>query len=201
MKIKTLWIVLAAVAVLIVPLLIFGGYAAVKYNTIVADSNEVENAWGKVQTAYQRRADLVPNLVSTVKGAAAHEANTLQAVTDARAKVGTVNITADQLTEENLKKFQQAQNELSGALKSLLAVSEAYPNIKGTENFRDLQTQLEGTENRISTARVDYTNAVNKYNNSVMKFPGNIIAGMFGFEKKPHFQADEAAQTAPKVEF
>lgn len=156
---------------------------------------------GKVQTAYQRRADLVPNLVSTVKGAAAHEANTLQAVTDARAKVGTVNITADQLTEENLKKFQQAQNELSGALKSLLAVSEAYPNIKGTENFRDLQTQLEGTENRISTARVDYTNAVNKYNNSVMKFPGNIIAGMFGFEKKPQFQADEAAQTAPKVEF
>ena len=110
-------------------------------------------------------------------------------------------ITADQLTEENLKKFQQAQNELSGALKSLLAVSEAYPNIKGTENFRDLQTQLEGTENRISTARVDYTNAVNKYNNSVMKFPGNIIAGMFGFEKKPQFQADEAAQTAPKVEF
>lgn len=199
MKIKTLWIVLAAVVVL---LLIFGGCTVGKYNTLVADSNEVENAWGKVQTAYQRRADLVPNLVSTVKGAAAHEANTLQAVTDARAKVGTVNITADQLTEENLKKFQQAQNELSGALKSLLAVSEAYPNIKGTENFRDLQTQLEGTENRISTARVDYTNAVNKYNNSVMKFPGNIIAGMFGFEKKkPQFQADEAAQTAPKVEF
>ena len=198
MKIKTLWIVLAAVVVL---LLIFGGCTVGKYNTLVADSNEVENAWGKVQTAYQRRADLVPNLVSTVKGAAAHEANTLQAVTDARAKVGTVNITADQLTEENLKKFQQAQNELSGALKSLLAVSEAYPNIKGTENFRDLQTQLEGTENRISTARVDYTNAVNKYNNSVMKFPVNIIAGMFGFEKKPQFQADEAAQTAPKVEF
>ena len=198
MKIKTLWIVLAAVVVL---LLIFGGCTVGKYNTIVADSNGVENAWGKVQTAYQRRADLVPNLVSTVKGAAAHEANTLQAVTDARAKVGTVNITADQLTEENLKKFQQAQNELSGALKSLLAVSEAYPTIKGTENFRAPQTQLAGTENRISTARVDYTNAVNKYNNSVMKFPGNIIAGMFGFDKKPQVQADEAAQTAPKVEF
>ena len=197
MKIKTLWIVLAAVVVL---LLIFGGCTVGKYNTIVADSNGVENAWGKVQTAYQRRADLVPNLVSTVKGAAAHEANTLQAVTDARAKVGTVNITADQLTEENLKKFQQAQNELSGALKSLLAVSEAYPNIKGTENFRDLQTQLEGTENRISTARVDYTNAVNKYNNSVMKFPGNIIAGMFGFEKKAYFEAEEGSEKAPKVE-
>ena len=198
MKIKTLWIVLAAVVVL---LLIFGGCTVGKYNTLVAASNEVENAWGKVQTAYQRRADLVPNLVSTVKGAAAHEANTLQAVTDARAKVGTVNITADQLTEENLKKFQQAQNELSGALKSLLAVSEAYPNIKGTENFRDLQTQLEGTENRISTARVDYTNAVNKYNNSVMKFPGNIIAGMFGFEKKAYFEAEEGSEKAPKVEF
>ncbi len=193
--------VLITIVSVVVVLLIFGGCTISKYNTIVTDSNEVENAWGKVQTAYQRRADLVPNLVSTVKGAAAHEANTLQAVTDARAKVGSVNITADQLTEENLKKFQQAQNELSGALKSLLAVSEAYPNIKGTENFRDLQVQLEGTENRISTARTDYTNAVNQYNNAVMRFPGNIIAGMFGFSKKPQFQADEAAQTAPKVEF
>lgn len=193
--------VLITIVSVVVVLLIFGGCSISKYNTIVTDSNEVENAWGKVQTAYQRRADLVPNLVSTVKGAAAHEANTLQAVTDARAKVGSVNITADQLTEESLKKFQQAQNELSGALKSLLAVSEAYPNIKGTENFRDLQVQLEGTENRISTARTDYTNAVNQYNNAVMRFPGNIIAGMFGFSKKPQFQADEAAQAAPKVEF
>ena len=175
--------------------------SSLKWRTGGYDKAELSNLYTFSGMVAQRRADLVPNLVSTVKGAAAHEANTLQAVTDARAKVGTVNITADQLTEENLKKFQQAQNELSGALKSLLAVSEAYPNIKGTENFRDLQTQLEGTENRISTARVDYTNAVNKYNNSVMKFPGNIIAGMFGFEKKPQFQADEAAQTAPKVEF
>ncbi len=193
--------VLITIVSVVVVLLIFGGCSISKYNTIVTDSNEVENAWGKVQTAYQRRADLVPNLVSTVKGAAAHEANTLQAVTDARAKVGSVSISADQLTEENLKKFQKAQNELSGALKSLLAVSEAYPNIKGTENFRDLQVQLEGTENRISTARTDYTNAVNQYNNAVMRFPGNIIASMFGFSKKPQFQADEAAQTAPKVEF
>ena len=191
-------ITLLVIGVLI---LIMVGGTLTTYNGLIAKDEAVATAWGNIQSQYQRRADLVPNLVSTVKGAAAHEANTLQAVTDARAKVGTVNITADQLTEENLKKFQQAQNELSGALKSLLAVSEAYPNIKGTENFRDLQTQLEGTENRISTARVDYTNAVNKYNNSVMKFPGNIIAGMFGFEKKPQFQADEAAQTAPKVEF
>ena len=198
MKIKTLWIVLAAVVVL---LLIFGGCTVGKYNTLVADSNEVENAWGKVQTAYQRRADLVPNLVSTVKGAAAHEANTLQAVTDARAKVGTVNITADQLTEENLKKFQQAQNELSGALKSLLAVSEAYPNIKGTENFRDLQTQLEGTENRIRKSRSDYNEAVKKYNTSVRSFPANIVASMFGFERKAPFEAEQGSEKAPSVSF
>ena len=199
MKIKTLWIVLAAVVVL---LLIFGGCTVGKYNTLVADSNEVENAWGKVQTAYQRRADLVPNLVSTVKGAAAHEANTLQAVTDARAKVGTVNITADQLTEENLKKFQQAQNELSGALEVVARCFGGVSKHQGHGKLpRRFRRSLKRTENRISTARVDYTNAVNKYNNSVMKFPGNIIAGMFGFEKKPQFQADEAAQTAPKVEF
>ena len=195
---KKSWTVIGAVVVI---LLIFGGCTIGKYNGIVGNSNDVENAWGKVQTAYQRRADLVPNLVSTVKGAAAHEANTLQAVTDARTKVGSINISADSLTEENLKKFQQAQNELSSALKSLIAVSEAYPNINGTENFRDLQAQLEGTENRISTARTDYTNAVNTYNNSVMKFPGNIVAMIFGFDKKPQFQADESAQTAPKVEF
>lgn len=160
MKIKTLWIVLAAVVVL---LLIFGGCTVGKYNTLVADSNGVENAWGKVQTAYQRRADLVPNLVSTVKGAAAHEANTLQAVTDARAKVGTVNITADQLTEENLKKFQQAQNELSGALKSLLAVSEAYPNIsrarKTSATFRrSLKAPKTASQRRVWTTQTLSTN-------------------------------------------
>lgn len=192
---------LIAIIAVVVLVLAMGGCGVSKYNSIVESGNEVENAWGKVQTAYQRRADLVPNLVSTVKGAAAHEANTLQAVTDARAKVGQITLTADQLTEENLKRFQQAQNELSGALRSLIAVSEAYPNIKGTDNFRDLQVQLEGTENRISTARTDYTNAVKAYNDNVMKFPGNLIAGMFGFDKKPQFQADEAAQTAPKVEF
>lgn len=195
MKKTTLWIVLGSVVAL---LLLMGGC---KYNSLVGKSNEVESAWAKVQTDYQRRTDLVPNLVNTVKGAAAHEANTLQAVTDARAKVGSINLSADDLTEENLKKFQSAQNELSNAMKSLIAVGESYPNIKGTENFRDLQVQLEGTENRISTSRKDYTAAVKSYNDAVMKFPSNIVAGMFGFGKKPQFQADESAQTAPKVEF
>lgn len=187
--------------VIVVVLFLFGMGACRNYNSLVEKSNEVENAWAAVQTQYQRRADLIPNLVNTVKGAAAHEQKTLQAVTDARAKAGSINLSVENLTEENLQKFQQAQNELSSALKSLLAVSESYPNITATQNFKDLQAQLEGTENRIGTARTDYTKAVKEYNNSVMKFPSNIFAAMFGFEKKPQFAADEAAQTAPTVEF
>ena len=172
-----------------------------KYNTMVELNQNVEQTWGNVQNYYQRRADLVPNLVSTVKGAAAHEANTLQAVTDARAKVGSINITADNLTEETLKQYQAAQNELTQAMKSVMMVAESYPNITGTQNFRDLQVQLEGAENRIATARMDYTKAVSEYNTAVQSFPGNIVASLFGFEKKPQFAADASAQTAPKVEF
>ena len=172
-----------------------------KYNTMVELNQNVEQTWGNVQNYYQRRADLVPNLVSTVKGAAAHEANTLQAVTDARAKVGSINITADNLTEETLKQYQEAQNELTQAMKSVMMVAESYPNIIGTQNFRDLQVQLEGAENRIATARMDYTKAVSEYNTAVQSFPGNIVASLFGFEKKPQFAADASAQTAPKVEF
>lgn len=190
-------VLLSVLGVLLLILL----YGFSTYNSLVGKQQNVEAAWGKVQVTYQRRADLVPNLVSTVKGAAAHEKSTLQALTDARAKVGSLNISADDLTEENLKKFQAAQNELSKAMKSLIAVGEAYPNIKGTENFRDLQVQLESTENRVSTARMDYTAAVKDYNNVVMKFPSNIVAGICGYEKKPQFEADEAAQTAPKVDF
>ena len=193
-KNKTVWIIIAVVAVL------FFWMQGV-YNNMVTRGEEVSAAWSQVENQYQRRMDLIPNLVNTVKGAAAHEQNTLKAVTDARAKVGSLNISADQLNEETLKQFQEAQDELSGALKSLIAVGESYPNIKATENFLGLQTQLEGTENRIATARMDYTNAVKDYNNSVMKFPSNIIAGWFGFEKKPQFQASEAAQSAPEVEF
>lgn len=196
MKKSTIIIIVVAAVVLLL-----GMGACNSYNSLVGKSNEVENAWAAVQTQYQRRADLIPNLVNTVKGAATHEQKTLQAVTDARAKAGSINLSVENLTEENLQKFQQAQNELSSALKSLLAVSESYPNITATQNFKDLQAQLEGTENRIGTARTDYTKAVKEYNNSVMKFPSNIFAAMFGFEKKPQFAADEAAQTAPTVEF
>ena len=198
MKKSILWIVLGSLLLIV---LIFGGCSVSKYNTMVELNQNVEQTWGNVQNYYQRRADLVPNLVSTVKGAAAHEANTLQAVTDARAKVGSINITADNLTEETLKQYQEAQNELTQAMKSVMMVAESYPNITGTQNFRDLQVQLEGAENRIATARMDYTKAVSEYNTAVQSFPGNIVASLFGFEKKPQFAADASAQTAPKVEF
>lgn len=198
MKKSILWIVFGGLLLIV---LIFGGCSVSKYNTMVELNQNVEQTWGNVQNYYQRRADLVPNLVSTVKGAAAHEANTLQAVTDARAKVGSINITADNLTEETLKQYQEAQNELTQAMKSVMMVAESYPNITGTQNFRDLQVQLEGAENRIATARMDYTKAVSEYNTAVQSFPGNIVASLFGFEKKPQFAADASAQTAPKVEF
>ena len=198
MKKSILWIVLGGLLLIV---LIFGGCSVSKYNTMVELNQNVEQTWGNVQNYYQRRADLVPNLVSTVKGAAAHEANTLQAVTDARAKVGSINISADNLTEETLKQYQEAQNELTQAMKSVMMVAESYPNITGTQNFRDLQVQLEGAENRIATARMDYTKAVSEYNTAVQSFPGNIVASLFGFEKKPQFAADASAQTAPKVEF
>ena len=198
MKKSILWIVLGGLLLIV---LIFGGCSVSKYNTMVELNQNVEQTWGNVQNYYQRRADLVPNLVSTVKGAAAHEANTLQAVTDARAKVGSINITADNLTEETLKQYQEAQNELTQAMKSVMMVAESYPNITGTQNFRDLQVQLEGAEDRVATARMDYTKAVSEYNTAVQSFPGNIVASLFGFEKKPQFAADASAQTAPKVEF
>lgn len=195
MKKSILWIVLGGLLLIV---LIFGGCSVSKYNTMIELNQNVEQTWGNVQNYYQRRADLVPNLVSTVKGAAAHEANTLQAVTDARAKVGSINITADNLTEETLKQYQEAQNELTQAMKSVMMVAESYPNITGTQNFRDLQVQLEGAENRIATARMDYTKAVSEYNTAVQSFPGNIVASLFGFEKKPQFAADASAQTDRK---
>lgn len=171
------------------------------YNSLVEKQQTVDQQWAEVQNQYQRRADLIPNLVSTVKGYATHEQSTLTEVTEARANATAVNIQADQLNEETLARFQQAQNQLTGALKSLLAVSEAYPDLKANENFRDLQTQLEGTENRIATARMRYTEAVRDYNTAIKKFPTLIYAGWFGFEAKPQFSATDEAQTAPKVEF
>ena len=171
------------------------------YNSLVEQQQTVDQTWAEVENQYQRRADLIPNLVNTVKGYAPPESETLEKVTEARAKATSITINADDLNEENLAKFQKAQGELSQALKSLLAVSEAYPDLKANENFRDLQVQLEGTENRVTTARGRYTQAVAQYNTAIKKFPTVIYAGWFGFKPKPQFQAEAGASSAPKVEF
>ncbi|MCM1162718.1 MAG: LemA family protein [Muribaculaceae bacterium] len=183
-------------ALLLLPLV-----SSCNYNSLVEQKQGVEQQWAEVQNQYQRRSDLIPNLVATVKGYATHESETFEKVTQARAAATAVNINAEDLNEETLAKFQSAQNELSGALKSLLAVTEAYPDLKANENFRDLQVQLEGTENRIATARGRYTEAVAQYNTSIKKFPTVIYAGWFGFSAEPQFKADDAAQRAPEVKF
>ena len=171
------------------------------YNSLVEKQQGVDQAWAEVENQYQRRADLIPNLVNTVKGYSTHESETFEKVTLARAKATSITIDADNLNEENLAKFQAAQNELSQALKSLLAVTEAYPDLKANENFMNLQTQLEGTENRITTARMRYTESVRDYNTAIKKFPTTIYAGWFGFDAKPQFKAEEGAQKAPEVQF
>ena len=171
------------------------------YNSLVEKQQDVDQAWAQVENQYQRRADLIPNLVNTVKGYSTHESETLEKVTEARAKATSITINADDLNEETLAKFQQAQGELSQALKSLLSVTEAYPDLKANENFMNLQTQLEGTENRISTERMRYTEAVREYNTSIKKFPTMIYAGWFGFKEKPQFKAESGAEKAPEVKF
>ena len=189
------------VKILLVGLLMALGLSSCNYNSLVEKQQTVDQQWAEVENQYQRRADSIPNLVATVKGYAAHEEQTFERVTEARAKATSVNINAEDLNEETLAKFQAAQNELQSALKSLLAVSEAYPDLKANENFKDLQTQLEGTENRIATARGRYTESVKDYNTAIKKFPTTIYAGWFGFDAKPQFKAAEGAETAPKVEF
>lgn len=189
-------IILIAVAIVMT-----AGLSSCNYNSLVEKQQGVDQAWAEVETQYQRRADLIPNLVATVKGYATHEEETFQKVTEARAKATSITIDPTNLNEETLAKFQEAQNELSGALKSLLAVTEAYPDLKANENFRDLQVQLEGTENRVTTARSRYTETVADYNSSIKKFPTVIYAGWFGFDAKPQFKADAGASQAPKVEF
>lgn len=171
------------------------------YNSLVAKRTEVESSWANVETYYQRRADLIPNLVSTVKGYASHESSTLQGVVEARAKATQMNVTFDQLNDQTLAQYQKQQGEISTALGRLMAISENYPDLKASQNFRDLQTQLEGTENRIATARRTFNESVKVYNTYVQVFPRNLIAGMFGFSAKSFFAADAAAATAPKVDF
>ena len=182
-------------------LLILGVYGRSSYNGLVQKDTTVENAWANVQTQYQRRADLIPNLVRTVQGAANFEKSTLQAVIEARSKATSVNLNADQLTPENIQKFQAAQDQLSGSLSRLLAVAENYPQLKATQNFSELQAQLEGTENRITVARNDFNGVATSYNQSVRSFPNNIFAGVFGFQRRGLFEASQAAQSAPTVQF
>ena len=176
-------------------------FSSCNYNSLVEKQQDVDQAWAQVENQYQRRADLIPNLVSTVKGYATHESETFEKVTEARAKATSITIDADNLNEETLAKFQEAQGELSQALKSLLAVTEAYPDLKANENFMNLQTQLEGTENRIATERKRYTEAVRDYNTEIKKFPTTIYAGWFGFTAKPQFKAEAGAEKAPEVKF
>ncbi len=176
-------------------------YGCSSYNGLVDKDTNVDKYWSQVQTQYQRRADLIPNLVRTVQGVANFEKGTLVAVQEARSKATGINLTADQLTPENIQKFQAAQDQLSGSLSRLLAVAENYPQLKATQNFSELQAQLEGTENRIAVARNDFNTAATDYNKSVRSFPNNIFAGIFGFPRKGLFEASAAAQTAPTVDF
>ncbi|MBQ6084490.1 MAG: LemA family protein [Bacteroidales bacterium] len=188
--------IITIVVVALVFLLFFG-----MYNGLVKKQEAVESQWAQVENVYQRRADLIPNLVETVKGYAAHEEGTFTAVTEARNNATKITIDPSNITPEQLEQFQAAQDQLSGALSRLLAVKEAYPDLKANENFLALQSQLEGTENRITVERKKFNETAQEYNQSIRMFPRNIIANMFGFEKVAYFKAQAGAETAPKVQF
>jgi len=189
-----------AIAILVIVLILFVG-GCNSYNSLVKKNEAVETAWAKVQSAYQRRADLIPNLVNTVKGYADFEKSTLTEVINARAKATSININADKLNPETFKQFQEAQTGLTSALNKLLVTVERYPDLKANKNFLELQAQLEGTENRIKVARDKYNDAVRAYNIAVKKFPNNIFASIFGFKPKPYFEADKGSEKAPEVKF
>ena len=188
------------IAVIVVVLLL-GFVGCGKYNGLVSKDEVVKESWAKVESQYQRRADLIPNLVSTVKGAAEFEKGTLTAVIEARAKATQTTINAGDLTPENIAKFQGAQDQLSGALSRLLVTVEQYPQLKANQNFLDLQAQLEGTENRITVARNDFNTVVKDYNQEVRTFPNNLFAGVFGFAQKGYFTAAAGSDKAPSVQF
>ncbi|WP_072530034.1 LemA family protein [Bacteroides ilei] len=191
---KTWLIVIAVIAVIVI-------YGITAYNSLVSQEEKVGNAWSNVENQYQRRSDLIPNLVNTVKGYAAHEKETFQAVVEARSKATQTTISIDELTPEKMAAYQRAQGEVGSALNRLLAISENYPELKASENFQTLQAQLEGTENRISVERRNFNEAARTYNTAIRRFPKNIFAGMFGFEKRPYFEAEEGAEKAPEVKF
>jgi LemA protein len=195
---KTSRIVLIIVAVIAV-LFVFRGCKG--YNNLVTMREQVNREWANVENVYQRRADLIPNLVNTVKGYAAHEQETFIAVTEARAKSTSVTIDAANMTDADLKRFQAAQGEVSSALSRLLAVAENYPELKANQNFLELQSQLEGTENRIAVERRNFNETATKYNTEIKKFPMVIFAGMFGFKERPYFEAETGAEKAPEVKF
>ena len=190
----TLIIILAAV-------LILGGCGCSQYNGLVGQDETVKNAWNKVQSDYQRRADLIPNLVATVKGEATFERGTLTDVINARASATQMKVDPENLTPEKIKEFQAAQGNLSQALGRLMVVTEAYPNLRANDAFRGLQAQLEGTENRIKVARNDFNDAVQTYNTQVRKFPTNLFAGMMGFKQRAGFAAEAGSEKAPEVKF
>jgi len=181
--------------------LILGIWSCGGYNGLVKQDENVKKSWNNVQAQYQRRYDLVDNLVNTVKGAAKFEQETLTQVVQARAKASSINLTTDQLTPENIQKFDQAQSELSGSLGRLLVSVERYPELKATQNFLQLQNQLEGIENDVRGSRTNFNESVNTYNTKVRSFPTNIFAGMFGFGAREGFKADQGAEKAPKVQF
>lgn len=191
---KNTMIIGAVVAVLVL-------WAISAYNGMVKVEEDATTAWAKVQSAYQRRADLIPNLVEVVKGYASHEKETLEGVINARAKATQITVDPNNLTPEKLQEFQAAQGELSQALGRLMVVQEQYPELKANENFKDLQTQLEGTENRINEERNKFNDAAQTYNVKIRKFPNSLLAGIFGFDKMAKFEADAEAQKAPDVKF
>ena len=202
MKSRGVIITLAVLAVILVVGLGVAGWGVGVYNSIVSLDEGVSSAWSQVETQYQRRADLIPNLVSTVKGFAAQEKEVLVGVTEARARVSQMNVTKDVVNDpESFAKFQAAQDQFSSAISRLLVVAENYPNLKSNENFLSLQTQLEGTENRIAVARRNFNEVVQGYNTTIRRFPGSLIAGFTGFQEKQYFKSAAGSEQAPTVTF
>lgn len=192
---------LIIIGVIVLVVIIFYSFFKNTYNTMVQNGEQVDAQWAQVENVYQRRADLIPNLVNTVKGFAAQEKDVLTGVVEARAKATSVNLDASNLTEANMAAFQQAQEGLSGALSRLMVVVERYPELKSNQNFLELQAQLEGTENRISVERMKFNETTRTYNTHIKSFPQNMLAGMFGFVQKPYFEAVQGAEKAPEVNF
>lgn len=194
MKNKALYIFLAVAAILVI-------WCISSYNRMVTAEESVSSAWSQVENVYQRRADLIPNLVNTVKGYAQHESETLEGVVAARSKATQITVNPEDLSPEELAKFNEAQGELGAALGKLLAITESYPDLKANENFLELQAQLEGTENRIAVERKKFNETAKEYNVMIRRFPGSIIASIFGFDSKGYFEAKEGADVAPEVAF